>query len=48
MTSYLLDTDIEGNDPRDRGIGYQLYGGTSATRLEQEIVLGVGGAAVLL
>ncbi|HTL25229.1 MAG TPA: alpha-glucan family phosphorylase, partial [Burkholderiales bacterium] len=44
---YLLDTDIEGNDPRDRGIGYQLYGGTSATRLEQELVLGVGGARAL-
>src|SRR5436190_16004520 len=47
VTLYLLDTDIEGNDPRDRGIGYQLYGGTSATRLEQEIVLGVGGARAL-
>jgi len=44
---YLLDTDIEGNDPRDRGIGHQLYGGTSATRLEQELVLGVGGARAL-
>jgi starch phosphorylase len=47
VSLYLLDTDIEGNDPRDRGIGYQLYGGTSATRLEQEIVLGVGGARAL-
>jgi starch phosphorylase len=47
VTLYLLDTDIEGNDPRDRGIGYQLYGGTSATRLEQELVLGVGGARAL-
>ena len=44
---YLLDTDIEGNDPGDRGIGYQLYGGNSKTRLEQEIVLGVGGARAL-
>lgn len=44
---YLLDTDIEGNNPRDRGIGHQLYGGTSATRLEQELVLGVGGARAL-
>ena len=47
VSLYLLDTDIEGNDPRDRGIGYQLYGGTSATRLEQELVLGVGGARAL-
>ena len=47
VSLYLLDTDIEGNDPRDRGIGYQLYGGTSKTRLEQEIVLGVGGARAL-
>src|SRR5687767_8192166 len=44
---YLLDTDIEGNDPGDRGIGYQLYGGNSKTRLEQEIVLGIGGARAL-
>ncbi len=44
---YLLDTDIEPNNEHDRDIGHQLYGGDRATRIEQEIVLGVGGARAL-
>src|SRR5580658_5613894 len=41
---YLLDTDVDGNSGWDRGLTDHLYGGDSNYRLEQEIVLGMGGA----
>ncbi|MCH9827060.1 MAG: alpha-glucan family phosphorylase [Gammaproteobacteria bacterium] len=41
---YLLDSDVPDNSEEDRQITYQLYGGNSDTRIQQEIVLGVGGA----
>jgi len=44
---YLLDTDVEENNASDRTITRQLYVGTPGIRLEQEIVLGVGGARAL-
>jgi len=44
---YLLDTDLEENSESDRGILHQLYGGDRRTRIEQEILLGVGGARAL-
>ncbi|MBI5861672.1 MAG: alpha-glucan family phosphorylase [Rhodocyclales bacterium] len=44
---YLLDTDIAENALADRDIIHQLYGGDRRTRIEQEILLGVGGARVL-
>ncbi|MCG6874510.1 MAG: alpha-glucan family phosphorylase [Betaproteobacteria bacterium] len=44
---YLLDTDVEENAPADRAIGHRLYGGDRITRIEQEIVLGIGGARAL-
>src|SRR4029077_7517251 len=44
---YLLDTDIEENDEHARNITHQLYGGDVTTRIEQEIVLGVGGGRTL-
>jgi starch phosphorylase len=44
---YLLDTDIERNSPHDRDIAHRLYGGDRTTRIEQEIVLGVGGVRAL-
>lgn len=44
---YLLDTDIEENDPWNRGISARLYAGDPEQRLRQEIVLGIGGAEVL-
>ena len=47
ITLYLLDTDLEENSPHDRDITHQLYGGDRATRLEQEIVLGMGGVRAL-
>ena len=47
ITLYLLDTDLEENSPHDRNIAHQLYGGDRTTRLEQEIVLGMGGVRAL-
>jgi len=44
---YVLDTDIEPNSPEDRDIAHRLYGGDRRTRIEQEIVLGVGGVRAL-
>jgi starch phosphorylase len=44
---YLLDSDVDSNSQRDRGITYQLYGGDVSTRIEQEIVLGMGGVRAL-
>ena len=47
VTIYLLDTDLPENNERDRDIAHRLYGGDRVTRLEQEFVLGVGGARAL-
>ena len=44
---YFLDTDVNGNDPQDRNITDQLYGGDGAMRLSQEILLGIGGVRML-
>ena len=44
---YLLDTDIEENTAHDRNIAHQLYGGDRTTRIEQEILLGIGGVRAL-
>lgn len=44
---YLMDTDIEANDPWNRKISARLYTGDLEQRLRQEIVLGLGGAEVL-
>lgn len=44
---YLMDTDIPLNDPWNRKISSQLYIGDREQRLRQEIVLGIGGSAVL-
>jgi glycogen phosphorylase len=44
---YLMDTDIEQNDPWNRGISARLYIGDRELRLRQEIVLGIGGDEVL-
>jgi starch phosphorylase len=40
---YLLDTDLEQNSGWDRGLTDHLYGGDTNYRLQQEIVLGMGG-----
>lgn len=44
---FLLDTDIEGNDPWDRELTDHLYGGDTYYRLCQETILGIGGIALL-
>jgi starch phosphorylase len=43
----LLDTDLDENAPWDRELSARLYGGDRETRLQQEIILGVGGVRVL-
>jgi starch phosphorylase len=43
----LLDTDLDQNEARDRGITDRLYGGDAVYRLKQEIVLGIGGWRML-
>ena len=47
ITLYLLDSDLEENQDHDRVITYQLYGGDKSTRIQQEIVLGIGGVRAL-
>ena len=44
---YLLDTDVEANPPHLRQVTDRLYGGDTEHRLQQEIVLGVGGVRAL-
>src|SRR5580704_6495426 len=40
---FLLDTDLDENSDWDRGLTDHLYGGDTNYRLQQEIVLGMGG-----
>ena len=47
VTLYLLDTDLTGNSAEDRNITHRLYGGDRNTRIQQEIVLGIGGVRAL-
>ena len=44
---YMLDTDLEENEPQDRTLTDRLYGGDTNYRLAQEIVLGMGGVRML-
>ncbi|MEJ2187182.1 MAG: alpha-glucan family phosphorylase [Gemmatimonadota bacterium] len=44
---FLLDTDHPGNSVEDRRITARLYGGDNDTRIQQEIVLGVGAFRAL-
>lgn len=47
MTVYLLDSDLPENSHQDRELTAQLYGGNHETRIQQEILLGVGGIRML-
>ncbi|TXI20327.1 MAG: glycosyltransferase family 1 protein [Nitrosomonas sp.] len=47
VTLYLLDTDLPENTPQDRYITHNLYGGDKTMRIEQEIILGMGGVRAL-
>ncbi len=44
---YLLDSNDIANDPTHRGITSELYGGGPELRLQQELVLGLGGWRLL-
>lgn len=44
---YLLDTDIEENAYQDRQLSSRLYTADREQRLEQEILLGIGGVRIL-
>ncbi|MBF6569566.1 MAG: alpha-glucan family phosphorylase [Candidatus Binataceae bacterium] len=43
ISLYLLDSNDPLNTPGDRGITAELYGGGTEMRLQQDIVLGMGG-----
>jgi len=44
---YLLDSDLPENSEADRRITFQLYGGDIHNRIQQWIVLGIGGVRAL-
>ncbi len=44
---YLLDTNIPDNAKADQGLTDQLYGGDRELRIQQEILLGIGGLRAL-
>lgn len=46
-TMYFLDSNVSGNSEEDRQITFQLYGGDKTTRIQQEIVLGIGGVRLI-
>lgn len=45
---YLLDSNDAANLPIHRGITSELYGGESELRIQQEIILGIGGWKLLM
>jgi len=47
VSLFLLDTALPENAPRDRELSARLYGGDRDMRLQQEIVLGIGGVRAL-
>jgi glycogen phosphorylase len=47
VSLYLLDADLPENSQHDRLITHQLYGGDKTMRIEQEIILGIGGVEAL-
>ena len=47
ISLYLIDANIPENTQRDRDLTDQLYGGNLEYRLQQEILLGIGGCKAL-
>jgi starch phosphorylase len=47
VSIYLLSTDIEGNAPEDRLLSNRLYTADEEQRLQQEMLLGIGGVRAL-
>ncbi|NLM11451.1 MAG: glycosyltransferase family 1 protein [Clostridiaceae bacterium] len=44
---YAMDTDVPENNQYDKTITFKLYGGDRETRIQQEILLGIGGIRLL-
>jgi starch phosphorylase len=44
---YLLDTDVDENEPWDRELSARLYSGDIEHRIRQEFMLGIGGVRAL-
>lgn len=44
---YMMDTDVDENDPWNRELSARLYSGDSEVRVRQEIMLGIGGVRTL-
>lgn len=44
---FLLDTDVDENDPWDRELSARLYSGDGEMRIRQEMMLGIGGVRAL-
>jgi len=47
VSIHMLDSNIEKNSEYDRRLTAQLYGGNPEMRLQQEIILGIGGVKML-
>ncbi len=47
ISIHMLDSNIEKNSEYDRRLTAQLYGGNPEMRLQQEIILGIGGVKML-
>lgn len=47
ISLYLLDTTVDQNNDEDKDIIHSLYGGSRDTRIQQEIILGIGGLRAL-
>lgn len=47
VSIYMMDTDVDENEPWDRELSARLYGGDGETRIRQEIMLGIGGVRTL-
>lgn len=47
VTIFLMDSNIDKNSDSDRELTAQLYGGDREMRLQQEIILGIGGIRLL-
>ena len=47
VSLYLLDTDVDENSPEDRQLSSRLYTSDREHRLQQEILLGIGGVRLL-
>ncbi|RCX17944.1 maltodextrin phosphorylase [Anaerobacterium chartisolvens] len=47
ISLFLMDSDVEQNSSSDRMLTARLYGGDQETRIQQEIILGIGGFRAL-